>query len=225
MNKKKTAFITAAVFALLFILTALLVKTVDVSAIGPDGTSIGLSSVNGPVRDFFGTSELWYKLTEWLGYAAILIAVTFFVMGVYQLISRKSIFKVDPEIICLGIIYVLTIAFYLFFEVFPVNFRPALMPGETVAEASFPSSHTVLACVILGTAIILVGKYFRGNTLKTVLTTAMCALIGLIVSGRFISGAHWLTDIIAGMLLSAALIALFAGLLEIIRSVWASRKN
>ena len=64
----------------------------------------------------------------------ILICVCFGVLGAVQLFRRKSLRKVDPDIILLGVYYMLVIAAYLFFEMVPINFRPVLIDG--VLEAS-----------------------------------------------------------------------------------------
>jgi undecaprenyl-diphosphatase len=112
--KKKC--ITSAVCFGLFLLLILLIKTVDVAAVGPEGTEIGLSKLNVAVHNLFGENLGWYKVTNVLGYLAILIGLCFAAMGGLQLIYRRSILKVDKEILLLGALYVVTVIFYIFFE-------------------------------------------------------------------------------------------------------------
>ena len=107
MNKK---FITSAISGILFILLIVLVKTVDVAAIGPAGTSIGLSKINGAVSGFFGTNMFWYKLTNVIGILAILTALCFALFGGLQMILRKSLVKVDKELFSLAGLYVVVAA-------------------------------------------------------------------------------------------------------------------
>ena len=47
-------------------------------------------------------------------------------MGFCQLLQRKNLFKVDADIIILGVYYVIVIGCYLLFEAIPVNYRPIL---------------------------------------------------------------------------------------------------
>ena len=212
----KKKFITSAVCFGLFLLLILLIKTVDVAAVGPEGTEIGLSKLNVAVHNLFGENLGWYKVTNVLGYLAILIGLCFAAMGGLQLIYRRSILKVDKEILLLGALYVVTVIFYIFFEKVIVNYRPILLPDGEGVEASFPSSHTMLSCVILGSGLQLLKKYGKKNkTLQLVLTVVFAVMLALIVAGRLISGVHWFTDILGGILLSVALLNAYEGLLKL----------
>ena len=212
----KKKFITSAICFGLFLLLILLIKTVDVAAVGPEGTEIGFSKLNVAIHNMFGENLGWYKVTNILGYIAILIGLCFAALGGLQLIRRRSVLKVDKEILLLGGLYVVTILFYILFEKVVVNYRPVLMPGGEGPEASFPSSHTVLSCVILGSGLLLIRKYARkSKTVQLVLTVVFAVLLALIVAGRLISGVHWFTDIVGGLLLSAALLNAYEGLLKL----------
>ena len=212
----KKKFITSAVCFGLFLLLIVLLKTVDVAAVGPEGTEIGLSKLNVAIHNLFGENLGWYKVTNILGYLAILIALCFAALGGLQLIRRRSVLKVDKEILLLGCLYVVTVIFYVLFEKVIVNYRPILMPDGEGIEASFPSSHTVLSCVILGSGLFLLKKYTKKNkNVQLVLTVVFAVMLALIVAGRLISGVHWFTDIVGGILLSAALLNAYEGLLKL----------
>ncbi len=213
----KKKLITAAVCFGLFLLLILLIKLVDVAPVeAVDGTEIGLSKLNFAIHDLFGEHLEWYKVTNILGYLAILVALGFAALGGLQLVYRRSILKVDKEILLLGCLYVVTVIFYVFFEKVIVNYRPMLMPDGAGPEASFPSSHTVLSCVILGSGLTLLKKYTKKNrTVQLVLTVAFAVMLALIVAGRLLSGVHWFTDILGGLLLSAALLNAYEGLLKL----------
>lgn len=218
----KKKFVTAAVCFGLFLLLILLVKVVDVAPVeAVEGTEIGLSRLNMAIHDLFGEHLGWYKVTNILGYLAILIALGFAALGGLQLVYRRSVLKVDKEILLLGALYVVTVLFYILFEKVIVNYRPMLMPDGTGPEASFPSSHTVLSCVILGSGLLLVRKYTRkSKTVQLILTAVFAVMLALIVAGRLLSGVHWFTDIVGGLLLSAALLNAYEGLLKL----WKKRK-
>ena len=210
---KKKCIVAAVCFGL-FLLLILLLKTVDVAVVGPEDARIGLSKLNVSLHEKFGVHLGWYTLTNILGYLAILIGIGFAAIGGLQLIYRRSILKVDKEILLLGCLYVVTVIFYVFFEKVIVNYRPILMPDGEGIEASFPSSHTMLSCVILGSGLRLVKKYARkSKTVQLVLTVIFAVMLALIVAGRLLSGVHWFTDILGGILLSAALLNAWEGLL------------
>ena len=159
LMKRNKKLIIAGISGLLFALLIALVRLIDVQAIGPEGTQIGLSDLNRFVFKTLGVHMLWYEITDWLGVVAIGTALLFAMVGLAQWVKRKSIWKVDRAILALGGLYLIVIGLYVLFELLIVNYRPIIMPGSIHPEASFPSSHTMLVCVILGSAIPLLGKY------------------------------------------------------------------
>ena len=209
-------FRTAGAAGFLFIVLLFLVRVVDVAAIGPAGTSVGLSHLNNTVHQLFGFHLFWFTLTEGLGFAAIAVACVFAVVGLLQLIQRRSLAKVDRQLLALGCLYLAVILIYFFFEKVIINYRPVIMPGYDEPEASFPSSHTMAVCVILGSAAMLMDRYIRDRNLRTALELVCAFLMCVIVIGRLVSGVHWFTDILAGVLISIALLSVFRGVLKMI---------
>ena len=212
--KNKNNLFVSGFSGLLVMLLIVLVRFIDVRPIGPEGTSIGLSRLNSFFFRLSGVNILWYHITDWLGVAAILVAFLFAMAGFVQLIKRRSILKVDHEILALGGLYIVVIGLYVLFEIVIVNYRPIIMPDGTHPEASFPSSHTMLVCVIMGSAIMLIGKYLKEKPLCRVLREICAAIIGITVIGRLIAGVHWFTDIVGGILISIFLLSLFSEVLE-----------
>ena len=207
---KKTNLCLAAVFAALFVILLVFVRSADVAAIGPAGTSVGLSGLNRAAHERIGVDLRLYDVTQLLGYLAIALALAFACVGLVQLIRRRSLRRVDRPILALGGLYAALAVLYVFFEKVIVNFRPILMPDAAEPEASFPSSHTMLACVIFGSAALLAGRYLRRVALKRTLVVLCWLLAAATVILRLASGVHWLTDIVAGALLSGALLSLYA---------------
>ena len=203
----------AVISALLCVCYIFVIRTVDVAAIGPMGTEVGLSTLNGMVSALIGTRDLWYRVTEMLGYLAILLAGVFGVCGLIQWIRRKKLSRVDREIFLLAGLYIAVIALYVLFEKFPVNYRPILMDGETEPEASFPSSHTMLSIVVFGSAIPMVKKYLPSGWAGAA-SAVLWILLAVTVIGRLLSGVHWLTDILGGILIGTALLAFFMAALD-----------
>ena len=113
MNSKRRNFFISAILILLAIGFTVLVKVVDVKQVGVNETSIGFATVNQFVFNLFGVNMIWYHITDWLGLVPIFMAMTYALIGLIQLIKRKSLFKVDKEIIILGIFYCNSFIFVL----------------------------------------------------------------------------------------------------------------
>ena len=215
MNKQKS-FMPTIIFAALFAIVLAAGSLIDVKPAGPDETRIGLSTINLAIENLIcptapalsGGNLVWYYLSEVTGVIALLVAGLFAALGVLELVQRKSIRKVDKEILTLGALYLLTMLFYVIFEVIVINYRPVIMPDEAAVEASFPSSHTMLAIVIFGSAIPMFHKYIRSERLQKILHIACLILLAVTICARLLSGVHWLTDILAGSFLALALLSL-----------------
>lgn len=212
--KNKSKYILPAVSFILFIILIILIKAVDVSPTGVGDTEIGLYHLNSAVKDFLGTNILWYKLTEVTGLILIAAGGIFAVIGLVQLIKRKSILKVDREILSLGGLYIMLGLVYAFFEKVIINYRPLILAGDSAPEASFPSSHTVLSVVIAISIIMIIGKYVKNLTARNIIKSALTALAVITVIGRFLSGVHWFTDILGGIILSVCLLSLFRAVIK-----------
>lgn len=209
MTNTKRNTIISIVLIICAIVYTFLVKTVDVKQIGPDNTSVGFATVNEAVANKLPFNETLYKITKYLGYVSLAAVGAYALVGLVQLIKRKSLFKVDREIIALGIFFVIVLALYVAFEIVIVNFRPVILDSEVGVEASFPSSHTVLAICVC-TSIIMVNKKIFENVkgIKLVNIGALLVLFGTAI-GRTLSGVHWISDIVGGVIISAALLMTF----------------
>ena len=213
IKKAKKHFIIGAILLLLFALLTVTVKTVDVVAVGPEGSKIGLSGINTYFRDLIGVNMTVYEITDILGYLAIAVAGCFAIFGVYQLIKGKSIKAVDKNVLILGGFFASVVCAYVLFEVVIINYRPIIMEGEL--EASYPSSHTMLSIASLGAAIHQLAIRISNKTLRVSAISLCSVMMAVIVIGRLLSGVHWFTDIIAGALLATSLLMFYIGSCEI----------
>lgn len=207
-NKNLIRFI---IFFVLSVVFTILIKTVDVKEVGINSVKVGFSTINSWFRGLLYTgnqySKLLYCLTKYLGYLPILSCGVYGGIGLMQLIKSKSLKKVDKEIIILGIFYVVVLLTYILFEKVVINYRPVIIDVKEGLEASFPSSHTVLAiCMIM--ASIIINKLLFENKYTKMINAGSYIVLVIIVIGRLFSGVHWLTDIIGGVLISCALINL-----------------
>lgn len=213
MNNKKRNFLISGILLLIAITFTILVKVVDVKQIGVNNSSIGFATLNQFIFETTGVNMIWYHITDWLGLIPVFMAIVYAFIGLIQFIKRRSIFKVDKEIILLGLYYIIVIALYVFFEKVIINYRPILMNG--FLEASYPSSHTLMTICICGSSILINKKLFN-NKITKVINYLSIIIITITVVGRLISGVHWFTDIIGGILISSGLLMTFSSLLSII---------
>ena len=201
------AFRAGILLTALFVLWTALLHTVDVRTAGETGTEIGLAAINIWFHELSGVNMVLYSLTDWLGLVPLFVCLIFAVVGLRQLVSRKSLLKVDRDILLLGVYYVLVIFFYLIFEMYPINYRPVLIDGRM--EASYPSSTTLLVLSVMPTLIFEAKARLQSAVAyRAVVYSAMLFSVFMVV-GRLVSGVHWLTDIVGAMLLSGGLFCLY----------------
>ena len=207
MTKPGKRFVTAVGFLAAFVVWTVLVRVVNVQAIGPEGSSVGLAEINRWVHNMTGVHFALYHITDWLGLVPIGVCMGFGLFGLAQWIKRKSIRKVDRSILVLGGYYLVVMAVYVFFEVFAVNYRPVLIEG--ILEVSYPSSTTMLVLCVMPTALMQLNARIKNGILKRCISAVIITFILFLVIGRLVSGVHWVSDIIGGALLSAGLVILY----------------
>ncbi|MBP0978328.1 MAG: phosphatase PAP2 family protein [Oscillospiraceae bacterium] len=212
-------FVTAA-----FVIWTMLIQTVDVRPVGQNGTNIGFSAMNLAFHRLTGVHMLIYNVTDWLGLVPVAVCMVFGVMGLIQLVKRKNLFKVDGDILLLGVYYILVIAGYLIFEMIPLNYRPVLIEGRM--EASYPSSTTLLVVSVMPTLAFEVRRRMKNTALRCALYVFTVVFTAFMVIGRTVSGVHWLTDIIGALLLSVGLYLIYYGAVSMMEeNKWISAKN
>ena len=128
-TKERKLLILGMGFIIAFALWTCLIQIIDVKAAGVNGTEIGFATINTWFHSVTGVNMTLYIITDWLGLVPIFICMLFGGIGFIQLMKRKSLFKVDFNIIALGIYYVIVISGYLIFEMIPINYRPILING------------------------------------------------------------------------------------------------
>lgn len=203
----KQVLLFGGILIVAFAVWTVLIQMVDVQPLGQNGTNIGFASFNCWFHGLTGVNMTIYTITDWMGLIPLAVCLIFAGIGVVQLIKRRSLFKVDSDIIILGVYYVVVILEYLIFEMISINYRPILING--VMEASYPSSTTLLVLCVMPTLIEQIQRRRSSIAVKRIVTILAIAFSAFMVIGRLISGVHWVTDIVGGVLLSAGLFTVY----------------
>ena len=208
MEKKNSRLFWVGVGLLaVFVLWTVLIRFVDVEAIGPRQSSVGFATLNGYIHNLTGVNMSLYIITDWLGLVPIGVAFGFAVLGIVQCIKRKSLLKVDRSILTLGGFYIVVMAVYILFEIVVINYRPTLINGYL--EASYPSSTTMLVMCVMPTAMMQLRPRIKNNLFRRCVMLVIAVFIAFMVIGRLVSGVHWITDIIGGALFSTAIVLMY----------------
>ena len=202
----KKKFILAFSLLAAFALWTLALCYVDVQPIGPRESSVGFATLNGFVHRLTGVNMTLYTITDWLGLVPVAIGFGFAILGLAQWIRRKHILKVDSDILILGVYYILMLGVYLLFETVVINRRPVLINGYL--ETSYPSSTTLLVLCVMPTAALQFRNRTKGIWQKIILAV-ITAFVVFVIGGRLLSGVHWFSDIVGGILLAGGLVTIY----------------
>ncbi len=214
MKKETQKYLFLAVFMLsAFLLWTAAIRSVDVQNIGPQESSVGLAAINQFVHNLTGVHMSLYTVTDWLGLVPLVFILVFAFIGLTQWFRRKSLIKVDYSILVLGVFYIVVMAVYILFEVFVVNYRPVLIAGYM--EASYPSSTTMLVMCVMPTAAMQINSRLKNEVLRHCVSYAITLFTVFMVIGRLISGVHWFSDIVGGLLLSAGLVLFYKTIISL----------
>ena len=192
---------------ILFVIYTIMVKFIDVDKIGAQNSEIGFSTINDFFRSKLEFSKLWYNISKVFGIIVILTACMFALLMLIQLIRRKSIYKVDKNYISLAVFYTAVAAVYLLFEKLVINYRPIIM--DEGLEPSYPSTHTILAVCVMGSAVIQFRRLFRDPKQRKIANIIAITIGSVVVICRLLSGVHWVTDILGGLILSTGMLIVY----------------
>lgn len=206
-NNGKRELAAGIAFSAAFVLWTVMIRCIDVRNTGPGKADVGFAAFNTWFHRLTGVHMTLYTVTDWLGLVPIAVCLCFVVLGLAQLIKRKSLFRVDRDILLLGVHYALVILAYLLFEMIPINYRPILIDGRL--EASFPSSTTLLVLGVMPTLQFQINRRIQNPGVRMAAAVFVTAFSAFMVIGRLVSGVHWATDIIGSVFLSTGLCLLY----------------
>lgn len=202
-KKEKQTLILGIFLLLLFFLWSILIQKINVHPIGETNTTVGFATLNYKIHQLIGVHLTMYQITDWLGIIPFLNCAIFAMLGLIQLIKRKSLQKVDCDIILLGVYYVLILVIFLFFQKISLNARPVFING--VAETSYPSSTVLMVVSVMSPSVFQIKRRVQQAKIKKTLVLLINFFMLFMIVGRTISGVHWFSDIAGALLLGAGL--------------------
>ena len=206
-KEKRGSCFGAASWLLAFGLWTVAVCLVDVQPIGPMGSEVGFAELNRLVHGITGVHMGLYVLTDWLGLVPLGTAMGFALYGLTQWVRRRCLWKVDRDILALGCFYLAVAAVYAFFERVVINYRPILING--ILEASYPSSTTLLVLCIMPTAGMQLRRRIKSPRASRWAGFLLTSFTLFVLIARLVSGVHWFSDIVGGVLVSTGLVRIY----------------
>ena len=137
----------------------------------------------------------WDLASDIILYASFAVLAVFAILGLVQLISRKSLKKVDQPLLAMFVPLILMAVTYIIFDKFIVlNTRP-----DGSGEPSFPSTHAMVVATIFALATLALPRYIKSKAALITLDLLMLALTILVSVGRVLANQHWLSDVLGGL--------------------------
>lgn len=207
----RRSLLFSALFSVLFLVLVGVLCTVDVRPAGAFAQNVGFSHLNAAVYALCGCSAFFYEGTELVGFLCFGVIGAMALLGLWQWFRRKQLLSVDAEVLTLVPLYLCVAVLYLLFEGIALNYRPDFPYGavEDALEASFPSSHTLMALCVFGSARSVLRRQCDRALWRRIWSALMDVLCVLMVVGRLLAGVHWFTDILGSVLLSLSLLFLY----------------
>ena len=202
-NLKKSRWIlTAVILTAVFITFTLLVRFFDIQT---DHTvNVGCATINFWWRDIIGVQKTWKIVSDIIAFVAILLVGVILAWQFLNLRYCKKLNKLPTHWWFLDLALIVLLVSYCFFQILIINYRPFI---AGVAEAAYPSSHILLLATVCPLVIITVSKELKAKAWRFFSTVLGLLIMSLGIVARVLSGYHWLTDSIGGILLGSAIVA------------------
>ena len=216
--KKIQYLLVPSILIAAFIIWTALVKVIDIQYIGAAGF-LGFYHLNTQINDFVQSmnTKAFDILTDVMMFAAIATIIPFAILGIIQLIKRKDLKKVDSLIYIILAGYIGFLVLYFVFEIMKINFSP--LSTEEDLKASYPSSHVMIFIIMGGAAVMGLLHYVKMNKALKITINFLFVVLALLMAGlRLLSGQHYFTDIIGGLLASFTVLTALHSLNKYIES-------
>ncbi len=209
LSRFRIGLFASFLLLVIFLVFTWCVTWFDVQPIGINGSTVGFATVNGTFHDLFPDDKGCYNVTETLGHICLLVAACNALMAFVDFIRARGFKNMRKRYLITMFFYAAVVAAYIAFSLIPINARP------NNYEQSYPSSHTMLALCVLYSEIVLLGYGSQKNRFWIILFDILLVILMItMVVLRLLSGVHWLTDIIGGVLLSFVFMSFYRTLVR-----------
>lgn len=146
----------------------------------------------------------WTKITDIILISSIVILGLFALLGLYQWITRKSLKKVDKQILWMILPMALVAITYLVCDKILTPDKFSFMPTrpDGSGEPSFPSTHVMVVATIFFCVSAALPKYIKSKAALILIDIVMFAFASLTATGRILSDKHSYIDV-AGAIIFA----------------------
>lgn len=148
-----------------------------------------------------GTSRLLRAVTQ-LGSTPVVIGLVI-VIGLQQYLTHRK--KALPLFLATTVVSAVVVGNLI--KVLVHRSRPDIDRLVVAHGSSFPSGHTTAAAATYAALALLFGRN-RSRTVRGVLSAVAAAIAAAVATSRVLLGVHWVTDVIAGLLLGWGVFAL-----------------
>lgn len=143
----------------------------------------------------------WDTITNIILISSFAVLAIFVVLAIIQWISRKSIKKIDKQLLWMPIPLIVMIIVYLVFDKLLPQIFPDAMPTrpDGSGEYSFPSTHVMVVTTIFFIVSTALPKYIKSKTVCIIFDIVMFALASLVATGRVLANKHSVIDVIGAV--------------------------
>lgn len=199
MKKKYKKFILPSILLLIFILIMVLVLLGYTTSIDSYVYNLVTSNMTDGKNNFF-------KFITLLGSTKYMICMCIVFLIISVLTNKK---RLTTNVI-LGLITSTIVNNVI--KIIVCRERPDVLKLVEETTYSFPSGHTMAATMLYGILIYYVYNSKLNKYIKILLITLLSLLIILIMISRIYLGAHYVTDVVAGLFLSAFLVIIMVNI-------------
>ena len=199
MKKKYKKFILPSILLIIFILIMVLVLLGYTTSIDSYVYNLVTSNMTDGKNNFF-------KFITLLGSTKYMICMCIVFLIIAVLTNKK---RLTTNVI-LGLITSTIVNNVV--KIIVCRERPDVLKLVEETTYSFPSGHTMAATMLYGILIYYVYNSKLNKYIKILLITLLSLLIILIMISRIYLGAHYVTDVVAGLFLSAFLVIIMVNI-------------
>ena len=151
-------------------------------------------------------TPFWNYFFVAFSYLGNFFVLTIFVLGLFLIIRIKYKQKFKSWFLVLSFALVSVVNFLIKNVI--KRERPELQLLKEFSY-SFPSWHAMLTCFVFGVLIFLTLKHIKNKPLKIVLVITCCFVIITMAFARVYLGVHYVSDVLAGLMLGTAFVLVF----------------